>query len=116
VWQRQSLEITDDLELQLNYWRSNLSGAPDLLSLPTDFIRKANRSRLAGHIPINISSVTAASLDNLSLQHETTLFNVLISIYGLLLGRLARQDEVVIGFPVEGRQAAEVESLVGFLH
>ncbi|MEY3740510.1 MAG: hypothetical protein RLZZ192_1186, partial [Pseudomonadota bacterium] len=113
-WQRRLLEGTGELERQLAHWRSSLAGIPELLTLPTDFVRRANRSRIAGQIPLSIDAKTAKSLERLAQAQGTTLFAALMAVYGALLGRLARQDDVVIGFPIEGRRTAEVDELVGF--
>ncbi|NDF67836.1 MAG: non-ribosomal peptide synthetase, partial [Actinobacteria bacterium] len=114
AWQREWFEESGELERQLGYWREALSGAPDLLSLPTDYTRSADRSRKAGYVPVQIDSKTTQALEALAQTHGTTLFAVLMGIYGSLLGRLARQEEVLIGFPVAGRDQVEIEGLVGF--
>ncbi|MFM8858754.1 MAG: non-ribosomal peptide synthetase, partial [Methylocystis sp.] len=72
------------------------------------------RSRKAGYVPVQIDSKTTQALEALAQGHGTTLFAVLMGIYGSLLGRLARQDDVLIGFPVAGRDQVEIEGLVGF--
>ncbi|NBO09731.1 MAG: non-ribosomal peptide synthetase, partial [Actinobacteria bacterium] len=114
AWQRRWLEESGELERQLEYWREALSGAPEFLTLPTDYIRQTDRSRQAGYISFELEEKTARALEGLAQRHGTTLFAVLMGIYGSLLGRLARQDDVVIGFPVAGRSVTEVQDLVGF--
>ncbi|NDB68867.1 MAG: hypothetical protein EB015_12840 [Methylocystaceae bacterium] len=113
-WQRRWLEESGELERQLAYWREALSGAPDILSLPTDYARKADRSRKAGYVPVQIDGKITAVLETLAQSHGTTLFAVLMGLYGSLLSRLARQEEVLIGFPVAGRDQTEIEDLIGF--
>ncbi|NBO09741.1 MAG: non-ribosomal peptide synthetase, partial [Actinobacteria bacterium] len=113
-WQREWFEESGELERQLAYWREALSGAPDVLSLPTDYARRADRSRKAGYVPVQIDGKTTAALEALAQSHGTTLFAVLMGIYGSLLGRLSRQDDVLIGFPVAGRDQTEIEDLIGF--
>ena len=85
-WQREWFEESGELERQLAYWRGALSGAPDVLSLPTDYGRKADRSRKAGSVPIQIDGKITAALETLAQSHGTTLFAVLMGIYGSLLG------------------------------
>ncbi|NDB69357.1 MAG: non-ribosomal peptide synthetase, partial [Methylocystaceae bacterium] len=114
AWQRRWFEESGELDRQLDYWREALSGAPDLLSLPTDYARRSDRSRKAGYVPVQIDAQTSSRLEALALSHGATLFAALMGIYGALLGRLARQDDVLIGFPVAGRDQVEIEDLVGF--
>jgi amino acid adenylation domain-containing protein len=84
------------------------------LSLPTDYPREAGRSRAARYLPIEISAQTTAQLQVLANRHQTTLFTVLIALYGTLLGRLANQSDVVIGSPVAGRSTEQADGLIGF--
>jgi non-ribosomal peptide synthetase component F len=56
-----------------------------------------------------IASVRASSQ-----RHGVTVFMSLLAAWGLLLARMAGQDEVVVGTPVANRQRAELEPLVGF--
>ncbi|NDB70542.1 MAG: hypothetical protein EB015_21550, partial [Methylocystaceae bacterium] len=114
AWQREWFEESGELERQLAYWREALSGAPDVLSLPTDYGRRADRSRKAGYVPVQIEGKITAALEGLAQSHGTTLFAVLMGVYGSFLGRLSRQDDVLIGFPVAGRDQVEVEDLIGF--
>ena len=54
-------------------------------------------------------------LEGLAQAQHTTLFSVLLAIYGATLSRLANQRSVVIGSPVSGRTHAECDRIVGFL-
>uniref|UniRef100_UPI004047ACA5 amino acid adenylation domain-containing protein n=2 Tax=Orrella sp. TaxID=1921583 RepID=UPI004047ACA5 len=114
AWQRRWFEGSGALDRQLSYWRDRLSGAPDLLSLPTDHVRRAKRSRQSGCEPIHLDEAVSKGVQLLARAHETTAFGVLVALYGALLSRLSRQDDVVIGFPVAGRGTTQVEDLVGF--
>ncbi|MFM7009924.1 MAG: condensation domain-containing protein, partial [Betaproteobacteria bacterium] len=114
AWKRQWLEESGELQAQSKSWQAELDGIPELLTLPTDYPRDANRSRTAGYLAVEISAATTQTLQSLANAHHTTLFTVLIAMYGLLLGRLANQNDVVIGSPVAGRTTPEVDHLVGF--
>jgi hypothetical protein len=103
AWQRAWLESSGELERQSQSWQAQLAGIPERLSLPTDHPREASRSRAARYLPIEISAQITAQLQTLANRHQTTLFTVLIALYGTLLGRLANQSDVVIGAPVAGR-------------
>ncbi|WP_253275626.1 condensation domain-containing protein, partial [Pseudomonas syringae] len=53
-------------------------------------------------------------LKALSQRHGSSLFMTVMAAWAALLGRLAGQDDVVIGTPVANRMRAEVEDLIGF--
>jgi nonribosomal peptide synthetase DhbF len=114
AWQREWLEGSGALKAQSESWQKQLAGIPELLGLPVDFARAADRSREAGYHPIQISAPTARTLQSLANAHQTTVFTVLIALFGTLLGRLANQTDVVIGSPVAGRSSEQVDGLVGF--
>jgi hypothetical protein len=114
AWQRTWLEDSGELARQSQSWQAQLAGIPERLSLPTDYPREAGRSRAARYLPIEISAQTTAQLQVLANRHQTTLFTVLIALYGTLLGRLANQSDVVIGSPVAGRTTEQADGLIGF--
>ena len=114
AWQRAWLENSGELTLQSKSWQAQLAGIPELLTLPTDYPRDANRSRIAGYIPFEISAQATEHLQSLANQHQTTLFTVLVALYGTLLGQIANQSDVVIGAPIAGRTTSEIEGHVGF--
>ncbi|WP_173005854.1 non-ribosomal peptide synthetase [Labrenzia sp. THAF82] len=113
-WQREWLVESGTLERGLSYWRAHLSGAPEVLDLPLDHTRQGDRARHAGYVPVRIDSVLGEQLSSLAGEAGVTLYSVLLGVWGLLLGRLSRQDEVVIGTPVAGRTAPGSEALIGF--
>jgi amino acid adenylation domain-containing protein len=113
AWQRAWLE-RGELDRQLAHWRARLAGAPERLSLPADQPRRADRARRAGTLPIRVSPARARPLAALARARGATMFAVLLASYAALLGRLAGQDDVVIGSPVAGRGRPEVDPLCGF--
>jgi amino acid adenylation domain-containing protein len=113
TWLRER-QRTDAAREQLEYWRTQLAGAPELLTLPTDRARPAVQSyRGALHLT-RLSSDVAESLESMARACGGTLFMALLAAFGAQLGRLAGQDDVVVGTPVAGRADTDVERLIGF--
>lgn len=113
-WQRESLEGSGELERGLHYWTEHLRGAPEHLELPSDRPRRDDRARRAGYERFEADAGLRRGLEDVAGRHGTTLFSVLLAGFGVLLGRLSRQDEVVIGTPVAGRGGDASECLIGF--
>ncbi|MGN4225245.1 non-ribosomal peptide synthetase, partial [Burkholderia gladioli] len=111
-WQRDRVDEAM-LQRQGAYWRDALSGAPALLALPTDRPRPARQDHAGAAVPVHLDAELTAALNALGQQHGATLFMVLLAGWATVLGRLAGQDELVIGAPVANRQRAEVEGLIG---
>ncbi|WP_255581309.1 condensation domain-containing protein, partial [Caballeronia sp. dw_276] len=111
-WQRTWLTgaVIDE---QIGFWRTQLAGAPALLTLPTDRPRPAmQRHRGAVH-RFDIDAATTAGLHALARQAQGTLFMTLATAFGVLLARHAGQEEVCIGTPIANRQQSQTEDLIG---
>jgi amino acid adenylation domain-containing protein len=113
VWQRRHLE-GERLEKLLGWWRERLAGAPPALDLPADRRRPAVRTSRGGVRPVAVPAERAAGLQALARAEGATPFMVLLAAYGVLLGRLAGEEDVVVGTAVAGRDRPELEGLIGF--
>lgn len=113
IWQRQWLH-GDVLARQLNYWKKQLAGAPDLLALPTDRPRGAIQSFNGASYVFEIAPEVASGLKNLGQSAGSTLFMTLFSAFQVLLYRYSGQDDLVIGTPIANRTHAEIEGIIGF--
>ncbi|KOP34668.1 hypothetical protein AFK69_03320, partial [Xenorhabdus sp. GDc328] len=113
VWQRHWLQ-EDALTAQRDFWCTQLTGAPALLTLPTDRPRPAVQSFVGNRVPVHIDAGLLDSLKKLGLRHHTTLFMTVLSAWSLVLARLSGQEDIVIGTPVANRPHHELEGLIGF--
>ena len=112
-WQRQWLQ-GEVREEQVEYWRSQLAGAPPVLELPTDRPRPAmqsHRGDVRAHV---IPRELVDRLRDLSQAEGATLFMTLLAGFQLLLSRYSGQEDIVVGTSVAGRDHAEIEPLIGF--
>ncbi|MET0266477.1 MAG: amino acid adenylation domain-containing protein [Duganella sp.] len=112
-WQR-SWQRSAAWQLQAAFWKEQLVGAPALLELPTDRPRPSRQSYAGASIAVTLDAGITAGLKALGHKHQTTLFMTVLAGWAAVLGRLAGQDEVVIGTPVANRQRTELEELIGF--
>ncbi|MBV8202815.1 MAG: amino acid adenylation domain-containing protein, partial [Acidobacteria bacterium] len=112
-WQRRWLQ-GEALEAQLAYWRGQLAGAPRQLELPTDRPRPLQPGRRGGALKIDLDGGLSERLAALSRHEEVTLFMTLAAAFGLLLGRHANQEELLLGTPIANRNRHETEALIGF--
>ncbi|WP_323118210.1 non-ribosomal peptide synthetase [Burkholderia alba] len=113
AWQRRWLR-GDRLAAQTGYWRRALADAPVLLNLPTDRARPPQQSFAGALLPLTLDAGLTQALRRLSQRHGTTLFATLLAAWAAVLGRLAGQDDVVVGIPTANRNRLEVEPLIGF--
>ncbi|WP_321861699.1 non-ribosomal peptide synthetase [Burkholderia cenocepacia] len=116
AWQRAGGE---DWARERAYWRTQLAGATPL-ELPLDGTRGVRPTKRRHAAPAErllsaaIPAGTVAALERIARDERTTLFAVLVAGLMALLARHARQDDVVIGTSVSGRDRIETQALVGF--
>ncbi|MFE3546765.1 non-ribosomal peptide synthase/polyketide synthase [Nocardia sp. NPDC059177] len=117
VWQRDLLGTESDpdsvLTEQLTYWTRELSGAPELLTLPTDRPRATRREMRGAAVEFAIDATLTRRLDEVARTHGTTLFTVVHSALAVLLAKQSGSADITIGAPVAGRGARELDDLVG---
>ena len=97
------------------FWRAELADAPPPLPLPADKPYPARRTFAARCIDGMIDDGLAGDLRQLAARHGTTLFNVLLAAYAVVLARLTDTDELLIVVPMAARTRPETESVVGLL-
>jgi aspartate racemase len=112
VWQRQWLQ-GERLDVQLAYWRELLRAPLPVLDLPTDRPRPSLQTTRGSLETLRLTPELVAGLRRLGQQTASTAFMTLLSGFALVLGRLAGQDDVVVGFPIAGRTRPEAEPLIG---
>nr|WP_281404395.1 non-ribosomal peptide synthase/polyketide synthase [Pyxidicoccus fallax] len=112
-WQRQWLQ-GEALESQLSYWRQQLTGAPQLLELPTDRPRPASQSYRGANLSRLMPATLAKALQALCQREGVTSFMALLAGFQALLARYSGQTDIVVGTDIAGRTHADTEGLIGF--
>lgn len=112
IWQREYLS-NEQLGKQLEYWKNNLSDTL-LLELPTDYLRPAEQTFNGSKYTFKINSTKTKQLNDLSNNHDVTLFMTLLSALNILLQKYSGQNDICIGTPIANRTRSEVEPLIGF--
>ena len=111
--QRQQLQPAE-LNRLLSYWVKQLSGAPPLVTLPTDKPRPTRSGRNAQSHAIALPRDLSNSLRSFSQREGVTLFMTMLAAFKVLLARHSGQEDIIIGTPVAGRDQAAMEGLVGY--
>jgi amino acid adenylation domain-containing protein len=113
VWQRRHLSGAA-LDKQLDSWRRRLAGLPAALELPTDHPRPPRRTTAGGQVPVRLSAVLSAALNERARQAGVTPFILLLAALQALLHRWSGQDDLAVGTVVANRGRSEVAGLIGF--
>ncbi|HEY2232001.1 MAG TPA: amino acid adenylation domain-containing protein, partial [Candidatus Angelobacter sp.] len=113
LWQRKWIEGAV-LAAQVEYWKQNLAGVPEVLEVPADHLRPKQQDFSGAVLQLAVSKKLTAGLKKLSTQYGTTLYMTLLAGWAMLLSRLSGQQDIVIGTPVANRGHVEIEKLIGF--
>ncbi|MBB5637675.1 amino acid adenylation domain-containing protein, partial [Pedobacter cryoconitis] len=111
-WQQSTAE-QDRMAKQKSFWLSEYQDLPETLDLPLDYTRPKQAGNQNKSYSFELDKQTTASLRYLGEQHSATLYAVLLSVYTILLGRLSRSEDVVVGTPIAGRRHADLDGMIG---
>lgn len=109
VWQN-----ARGFERQERYWVERLTGMPERLMLPYDFAPEDVRDFSGGNESLELGGDIAGGLRRLALRKRTTLSNVILALFELMLFHWTRQDELCVGMSVANRSHPDLENLIGF--
>jgi len=111
-WQRRRLSA-DLLQRQIDYWLTELRGAPEFINLPLDRPRPAVQTYRGRSHSFSIDAELAHRLQQFCQASDITRFMALLTAFSLALSRYNGQDEVVVGTAVANRGRPEIEALIG---
>ena len=113
AWQRDWLQGAA-LEEQLDYWKQQLSGELPVLALPLDYPRPPLQTHQGAELELELGAEVSRQLKELSRREGVTLFMTLLAAFNVLLARYTRQQDILVGTPIAGRNCLETEGLIGF--
>ena len=111
-WHRKSVDLaprSDDLK----YWLVNLSPVPEPLDIPTDYPRPPLQSHKGLTLSFRLDQAQLRACEELAKAAKVTLFSLFLTCYKLLLQRYSKQQDIVVGVPLRGRQDSELEHVLG---
>ena len=112
LWQQERMG-GEELDRQLGYWREQLRGAPQLITLPADRPRPARRSSRGGWATTSVDAATTERLAALARGADCTMFTVFLTGFAATLSRYTRQADMLLGTAVTERTHAELDPLIG---
>jgi len=118
LWQQELLGDADDenslLARQSRFWRQELAGIPEAVSLPFDRPRPFESSRCTEFLMIDIGVDVHRKLNILVRDTGASLFMVLHSGLVALLSLLGGDTDICVGAPIAGRTDEDMDDLIGF--
>lgn len=94
---------------QKEYWLKQFEGELPVLELPLDKKRPAQRMVEAGMIKRKIDKERTNKFIKYCSNQGATLFTGLMSLLNLLFYKYTNQTDIILGFPMYGREFLELE-------
>jgi amino acid adenylation domain-containing protein len=98
---------------QLQYWTGRLSGDLPVLELPFDHPRPAMQTYDGRALTVVLPPHLTAALKNVGRTEKATLFMTLLAAFFTLLHRFSRQEDIIVGCPIAGRNQLDTEGMIG---
>lgn len=95
------------------YWLEKFDDEIEPLEFPLDFTRPKTQTFAGEHASIDLSSYLGA-IERLNKKHTTTAFMLLTALTKVMLSIYSNQRDIIVGFPISGRERIEFENQIGF--
>ena len=112
-WQRSPTQ-QQRLARDVDFWRSQLQGAPMLLRLPLDKPRPAQADYQGAALRQTLPRAQVERLQAYAQTQRATLFMVLLNAFNCLLQRVTGDDDFLVGTDLANREQPALERLIGF--
>jgi acyl carrier protein len=95
------------------FWKEKLAGGFTPVELPVDFPGYEGNPQGAGYRSL-LDEDTKNRLKKIAIQHNTTLFVVMFSVYILMLFRFSKQEDISCSIIGAGREHISFYEVIGF--
>ncbi|HEY6348115.1 MAG TPA: amino acid adenylation domain-containing protein [Candidatus Angelobacter sp.] len=99
---------------QMEYWKEQLQGMPQVLELPADMVRPARQSFRGDTEQLELSDDLFDRLNAVARREQASLFMLLLAASQVLLMRYSGQEDFGVGTVVANRKQRESEGMIGF--
>ncbi len=99
--------------LQGKYWKDLYKDTIPVLNFPLDFERPKVLTFFGAMVQASIPRELRDKLQKIAAGQGSSLNNLFISLYALIVARYSNQEDVVVGSLTSGRSHADLENLVG---
>ncbi|AUX45571.1 peptide synthetase [Sorangium cellulosum] len=111
----QLVHVSGELhDRQLAYWRAELAGSPTALEMPLDRPRLAAQTFAGATAERTLDRELLRELRSFAQDDGTDLSALLLAALGAVLHRHSRQDDILIGTPLCGRDRPGTSGVIGY--
>ncbi len=95
------------------FWVEQFSESIPVLDLPSDRVRPALKTFVAGRVSHSIDAELVAEIRKIGAKKGCSLFNTMLAGFQAFLSRITNQEDIVVGIPSAGQAAMGQENLLG---
>jgi amino acid adenylation domain-containing protein len=103
----------ENIKKQENYWLKEFEGEIPILDIPTDFPRSAHQNFAGNRVDFTIDKESVNALNTIAAEQGATMYMVFLALYNVLLSKICRQEDIVVGTGTAGRRHADLEMIIG---
>ncbi len=111
-WLKSRSSENDYLESE-KYWLDQFDGTIPVLNLPTINKRPVIKTYAGKQLSYDFPASLLNQLKTFSKEQQLTLFTTLMAVVKTLLYRYSKQEEIIVGVPVAGREHPDLENQIG---
>lgn len=108
-WQNSVINEHDE-----TYWVNKIQGSPGKINLPYDFSNTGVEKFNGTSIVFHVGAETTGRLRAIAISNNTTLSNVVLTIFKILLYNISNQNDLCVGVAIATRNHVDLEPLIGF--
>ncbi|MGD2084878.1 MAG: amino acid adenylation domain-containing protein [Candidatus Aminicenantes bacterium] len=112
LWQLREKE-REEIKQQEDFWTREFAREIPVLELPLDGVRPGVQSYAGRQVTFLLNSQETGALNQWAVEHNSTLFMVLLAVFNVLLSKISGQEDMVMGTPVAGRRQADLQRIIG---
>ncbi|TKI55086.1 amino acid adenylation domain-containing protein [Brevibacillus antibioticus] len=113
VYEKEEWMKTEEFAQMESYWLDKLAKPLPALQLPTNFTRPLLQTYNGSFYSLKLSSGLTSRLKPLAQEYNSTMHIFMLSVYFLLLHKVTQEDDLIVGYPVSGRDSREYENVLG---
>ncbi|MCP5045597.1 MAG: amino acid adenylation domain-containing protein, partial [bacterium] len=111
-WQTR-MRDTPAFKAREDYWLKVIEGELPVLNIPHDYRRPVIPAPEGDTVYFEIDEAGTSALNRLAGDLGVTLFMVLLAVYNLLLSKISRQQDILVGIATAGRRHEELRDVIG---
>ena len=112
LWESGQLKGPAYIEAR-KYWQGQFAGDVPSVSFPADYPRPPVKTFNGDFVQTRLSRQKTEQLKKFLYKREVTLFTGLVTLLNALVYKYTREEDVVLGCPVSGRNHADLEEMIG---